>query len=144
MSSDLTFDSHIDHIVKAGQKMSAWAQRTFKSRKVAPMLTILKSLVRSKAEYASILWSPTDSKNIQRIESVQRRFTDKIAKYRKYNDNLGFTECVVSYADRLKDLKLYSLQRRRERFMLCYMFKVHIGSVPDLGFLSDDTRNGPR
>ena len=27
--------------------------------------------------------------------------------------------------------------------MLCYMYKMHMGIVPDLGFLSDDTRNGP-
>ena len=108
------------------------------------MLTILKSLVISTAEYASILWSPTDSTNIQKIEAVQRRFTSKISKFRKYNEELGYTECVVGYADRLKDLKIYSLQRRRERFMLCYMYKLHIGSVPDLGFLSDENRNGPQ
>ena len=50
--------------------------------------------------------------------------------------------CVVDHWDRLKKLKLYNLQRRRERYMLCYMYKIHIGMVPDLGFLSDNGRQG--
>ena len=30
-----------------------------KKRETGPMITMLKSLVRSKMEYVSILWSPT-------------------------------------------------------------------------------------
>ena len=65
-----------------------------------------------------------------------------MAKFRCYNEDTGFTECVVDYWDRLKELKLYSLERRRERYMIVYMYKLHIGLVPDLGFLSDTGRNG--
>ena len=106
------------------------------------MLTIWKSLIRSRGEYASILWSPSDATNIRNLENTQRRFTSKFAEFRKYNDTTGHTECIVDYWDRLKKLKLNSLQRRRDRYMICYMYKIHIGMVPDLGFLSDIDRNG--
>ena len=48
MSSDPQFNLHINNIVKDAQKMSAWALRTFRTRKTGPMLTIWKSLIRSR------------------------------------------------------------------------------------------------
>ena len=136
MSSDAKFDYHINNIIKAAQIMSAWVLRTFNTRETGPMLILFKQLVRSKVEYASILWSPTDACNIQRLENVQRRFTSRFAVFRQLNETTGLTECFVNYWDRLKRLKLYSLERRRERYMILYMYNIHIGSVPGLGFLS--------
>ena len=40
MSSDAQFHLHINNVVKGAQKMSAWALRTFRTRKTGPMLTI--------------------------------------------------------------------------------------------------------
>ena len=136
MSADVTFDYHINSIVKGAQVMSAWVLRTFDSRAVGPMMTLLKSLVRSKVEYASILWSPTDIGNIRKLENIQRRFTSKFSMFRRYNDDRGYTECYVDYWERLKRLKLYSLERRRERYMIMYMYNIHLGLVPGIGFLS--------
>ena len=79
------------------------------------------------------------------MENIQRRFTSKIASLRALNAETGFTECVVDYWDRLASLKLYSLERRREHFMILYMFKIHIGAAPDLGFLRECTiRHGTK
>ena len=44
------------------------------------------------------------------------------------------TLCNVSHPERLKALKLYSLQRRRERYIIIYMFKIKIGLVPNPDF----------
>ena len=142
MSADCTFDYHINNIIKGGQKMSAWALRTFRTRATIPMLILLKSLVISKMEYASILWSPTDIGNIRNLENVQRRFTSKFGIFRKLNPTTGYVECYVDYWERLKRLKIYSLERRRERYMILYMYKIFIGLAPDLGFLSDFTMRG--
>ena len=60
--------------------------------------------------------------------------------FRRYNDDTGHTECYVDYWERLKRLKLYSLERRRERYMIMYMYQIHLGMVPDLGFLSDSNQ----
>ena len=41
---------------------------------------------------------------------------------------------MLSYPDRLKTLKLDSLQRRRDRYTIIYMFKIKCGLVPNPGF----------
>ena len=40
--------------------------------------------------------------------------------------------CFISYSKRLDVLKLYSLQRRRERYDIIYMWKIIEGLVPNL------------
>ena len=46
------------------------------------------------------------------------------------DEELGMTICTTSYPDRLKTLKLDSLQRRRDRYTIIYMFKIKCGLVP--------------
>ena len=135
MSASAKFDFHINTIIKAAQTMSAWVLRTFMTRKTLPMLILLKTLIVSKVEYASILWSPSDQRNIANIENIQRIFTSKMAIFRRYHKANGLMECTTNYWERIERLKIYSLERRRERYMILYMFKIHIGLVPDLGFV---------
>ena len=47
--------------------------------------------------------------------------------------------CTTPYPDRLKKLKILSLERRRERYMICYIYKIVIGLVvnPGLTFSYD-------
>ena len=78
MSASAKFDFHINTIIKAAQIMSAWVLGTFMTRKTLPMLILLKTLIVSKVEYASILWSPSDQRNIANIENIQSRFTRKM------------------------------------------------------------------
>ena len=136
MSDTALFDFHINSTIKGAQQMSAWVLRTFTTREAAPLIILLKSLVVSRVEYGSVLWSPSDIRSINNLENVQRRFTSRIAKFREYNEELGYTQCVVNYRERLRILKLYSLQRRRERYAIIYMYSLHISAVPDLGLMS--------
>ena len=55
------------------------------------------------------------------VENVQRSFT-------------RFISCMagLSYTERLTVLKLYSLQRRRERYIIIYVWKILKGLVPNL------------
>ena len=54
---------------------------------------------------------------------MQRAFTSKISVVSQFD-----------YWERLRKLKLMSLQRRRERFIIIWMFKCRLGEVPnDLG-----------
>ena len=127
ISSDLSFDYHISTLVKSAQQVSAWILRTFLSRDKWVLKVLLQSLLIPKCEYASVVWSPFDNKNINAIENLQRRFTCRIRQYQTYDEELNMWECTVPYADRLKDLKIYSLERRRERVMILYAYRVIIG-----------------
>ena len=96
------------------------------------MTKLLKTLI-PKVEYCSPLWSPIDSKNIKLLESVQENFTRYISDFRELNHQLNMYMCNTNYWDRLKNLKLFSLQRRRERYLIIYLFKIVNGFVPNPG-----------
>ncbi len=65
---------------------------------------LYKSMVRPHLEYGNAVWHPYKVKDVERIESVQRRATRMIP---------GMTG--LSYEERLKRLNLPTLQYRRMR-----------------------------
>ena len=85
------------------------------------MLTLWESLVQSRLEYCSQLWSPTQTGDIQAIEMVQRSFIRKISGCGHLN-----------YWQQLKYLKLYSLERRRERYRIIYVWRMLENQVPNI------------
>ena len=124
MCDDATFRGHIDEVCISARKVISWVCRTFKSRSVSTMLTIWKSLILPKLEYCSQLWSPTVKKDIQKLELVQRDFVRKIHLNNHYN-----------YWDILNCLNMYSLQRRRERYIVIYVWKILENIVPNVSSL---------
>ena len=79
ISSDMSFSIHIENTVTAANRLVGWAMRTFRRRSNLVMMTIWKSLVQSKLDYCSQLWSPSDQASISKLESVARNFTAKIS-----------------------------------------------------------------
>ena len=121
-SSDGSFRKHIDIIVAKANKMAGWVLRVFDSREKQPMLTLLKTLIIPLLEYCCPVWSPTDQGSIFLLEKVQRSFTKRI-----------FGLSHLHYWDRLTHLKLYSLHRRRERYIVIYIWKILHDLVPNPG-----------
>ena len=105
IASDLTFNTHINNVVSAATKLVGWTLRSFRSRNKPVMLTLWKSLIQSKLDYTSQLWSPSDQANIGHLESVARNFTARISGMKG-----------MDYWERPKSLKLYSQERRRDRY----------------------------
>ena len=75
MTSDLTFNTHINNVVSAATKLVGWTLRSFRSRSKHVMFSLWKSLIQSKPVYTSQLWSPSDQANKGHLESVARNFT---------------------------------------------------------------------
>ena len=92
--------------------------RSFRRRSKLVMMTIWKSLIQSKLDYCSQLWSPSDQGSISKLENVSRNFTAKISGLE-----------TADYWDRLKILKMYSQERRRERYRIIFVWKVLQGLV---------------
>ena len=103
ITADLSWKSHIRSVVSKGRSFAAWVLSVFKSREIEVMMTLYTTYVRSQLEYCSLLWNPQNIEDIELIEGVQRSFTSKISGVNHLN-----------YWDRLKQLNLMSLQRRRE------------------------------
>ena len=113
MSADCSFDHHISVISKKCSSIAGWILRTFTSRDRTPMLTLFNSIVLSRLDFGCQLWSPHQAKHINSIEKVQRSFTKHIS---------GMYS--LSYSERLTSLNLYSVQRRRERYIIIYVWKM--------------------
>jgi len=80
------------------------------------MLRLYKTLVRPHVECSISAWSPHYIKDKNQIEKVQRRFTKMIPELH------GLT-----YGNRLKALKLWTLEERRNRADLIEVFKLFRG-----------------
>ena len=121
---NLSWSSHIQHIVRKANQAASWILSVFRCRDHHTMLTLYKSLVRSHLEYCCPLWNPhNNTYNIKSLESVQRTFTAKINGYKDMN-----------YWDRLASLKLMSLQRRRERYIIFIIFMCKFNSKMKIMF----------
>ena len=120
LSNDATFTEHITSTAKKARGQLGWILRTFRTRDPLPMMTLYKSLVVPLLEYCCQLWSPHRPGDIQTIEAVQRTFTYRITSLRNLN-----------YWERLQSLKLYSLERRRERYLILYVWKTKQGMCPN-------------
>ena len=121
MSSSGNFRQHISTMIDAAQQLSGWVLRTFTTRKRDLMLLLWKSLIRSKLEYCSPLWCPTQTGDIQSLEQVQRNFLRKVSGMQH-----------LSYWQQLQELSLYSLERRRERYIIIYIWQIIEGKVPNI------------
>ena len=131
IASNLTFSVHIQNTVTAANRLVGWALRTFRRRSRLVMMTIWKSLIQSKLDYCSQLWSPADQSNISKLESIARHFTAQVE---------GMSG--MDYWQRLSALSLYSQERRRERYQIIFLWKVAQGLIK--GYSANFTQNDRR
>ena len=120
--------------------MIGWVLRTFKTRDPDPMLVLFRAVVLPHLEYCCQAMSPATLRDIRKLESVQRSFTARLSELRDLN-----------YWQRLERLQLYSLERRRERYLAIYTWKIINGLVPMIeggeeteGVVADCGRRGKR
>ena len=116
------FSDHIKIKVSKAKQIAGYIMRTFLSRKPEILLILLRSLVLPIIDYSSIIWNPHTFQDIATLESVQRNYTSKLE---------GMSD--MNYYQRLKSLKLYSSERRRDRYSILYIFKIIHGKVPNPG-----------
>ena len=121
MSENCEFDNHIATVVKKCSRLCGWILRNlFQAFQASPFNFVQVIIVIPHLDYGSQLWSPFQVKSINALERVQRVFT-------KHIDGMH----NLSYAERLKSLGIYSLQRRRDRYMAIYMWKILERKVPN-------------
>ena len=104
-NGNITFREHIDSIVTSSRIKIGILLRTFQTRERDLMKKLFKTYIRSRLEYCCSVWSPPEKaqRDINEIERIQKSFTNRIRGMEGLN-----------YHQRLKELELYSLERRRE------------------------------
>ena len=120
ITSDIKWSTHIGTIAKKARSVISWILSVFRCRSEDAMLTLYKSLARSHLEYCCPLWHPSKIADIITLEDEQRHFTSKITGLQSSN-----------YWTRLSKLSLFSLQRRRERYIILIMWKLLNGGCPN-------------
>ena len=110
-------------------------RRNIESRSPNVLLRLYKSIVRPHLEYAVQAWAPWMKKDIELVESVQRRFTRMIT---------GMQD--LSYEERLARLRLRSLEARRRRGDAIQTLKIlkRIDHVDPENFFEVDTQGRSR
>jgi hypothetical protein len=120
ISADLSFNLQVEKTVSAASKMAGWGLRSFRRRSLFTMKTIWKTLVQPKLDYCSQYWSPGDQDSINKIESVQRHFLSKVVVP---------GEDDMNYWAKLSKYQFTSQERRRERYMVIFLWKIAQGLV---------------
>ena len=108
----LLFRKHISMKISKANSMIFLIKHTFKYLDAEMFNLLYKSLVRPHVEYASTVWSPTLKMDINSLEKVQRRATKIVPQIAE-----------LSYHERLQHLKLPTLQYRRLRQDLIFIYK---------------------
>jgi hypothetical protein len=88
-------------------------KRNFAYRSKEVILKLYKSLVRPHLDYAMPAWSPYMEKDKKMIEKVQARATKLIPSLQH-----------LSYEDRLSQLHLTTLEKRRQRGDLIQTYRI--------------------
>ena len=112
VDNKLNFNEHIAKQSKKANMVMGIIRRTFKHLDDKMFVKLFKALVRPHLEYAQAVWHPQHAKEINLIESVQRRATKQVPKMKD-----------MSYQERLEKLKLPSLLYRRLRGDMIEVYK---------------------
>ena len=117
ISSDLTFNKHINEQFAQTNKMLGYIRRNTRTiNSVKTRRTIYLALVRSHLGYATHVWTPQSIELLLQLEKPQRRAT-------KYILNLPFTSSVC-YNFRLRTLHLQPICYWHEYFDMVHFFKI--------------------
>jgi len=116
VDEDLTFHHHIANAVNKASGMLGLIRKTFILIDETTVPRLFTAMFRSHLEYGNVIWHPRNRGDKLEVEKVQIRATKLIP-------NISH----LSYEDRLKFLKLPSLDFRRRRGDMIHVFKIMNG-----------------
>lgn len=140
--SRFDFSMHMESLTSNAFMTLGFVKRFAKSYSIDCRKTLYCSLVRSKLEYASQIWSPYHLKYKNMVERVQRNFTSWALNLRR--DPITFR--YVPYELRLETLQMEELSRRRAISAAVLMYDIISNRIDaivlsDLIVFNEPTRN---
>ncbi|XP_050042851.1 uncharacterized protein [Dermacentor andersoni] len=116
LTSNLTWNDHIDEIISKANKTLGFIRRNLYLANESTKLLAYTALVRSKIEYASIIWNPNQTYLINKLESLQNKAARFITK--TYSRTSSITAIKES-------LQLPSLEARRLLALLSHFHRLY-------------------
>ena len=115
ISKDFRWATHIENITTKASKSFGFLKRNLQVSAPSIKEPAYKALVRPHLEYCPCIWDPFTSKEIDKIEMVQRRSARYVLN--RYHNTSSVNEM-------LRELKWPSLQDRRQHARLTMLYKV--------------------
>ena len=112
VDNKLKFTKHVNTKISKANKILGLIKHTFKFLTADTLTLLYKSLIRPHVEYGTPIWSPHLKGDRDNIEKLQRRTTKLIPDLKD-----------KSYEERLRHLKLPTLEYRRLRTDLILLYK---------------------
>ena len=113
ISSNLKPSAQVAKAAASANCMLGRIKHTFTCLDKETLPALYKALVRPRMEFAIQAWSPYLRKDIVKLEKVQRRATKLVPDI-----------AHLSYEDRLVQLNMTTLEKRRERGDMIEVFKI--------------------
>ncbi len=113
IASSLKFSQQSKEAAGKANRMLGFENRNFSFKNKDVILPLYVSLVRPHLQYAVQFWSPHHAKDIAKLEAVQQRATKMITPLRN-----------KSYEERLAQLNLFSVEKRRFQGKIIECFKI--------------------
>ena len=120
----LHFHEHIDYLIKYCKKI--WFQILYitkYSSEYKQLITLYITLIRSRLEYAAIVWNNLTNSDCIRIEYIQAKL------YLKLNEKFG-PRCLV-------EVKLNFLELRRKFLQAMFVFKTLLAKIDNVELLNN-------
>ena len=117
LSNNLKWSNYISSITTKANMTAHTILRSFQTNNIKLIINLFNMYVRPTLEYNTCIWNPNLTKDINSVESVQRKFTKRLCQ----RNNIKFN----SYNDRLKILKMETLETRRYKRDVIIMFKIY-------------------
>lgn len=118
IDKELKFHRQTASAVKKANSSLGLIKKTFAFLDDKTLPLLFKSLVRPHLEYGNVIWGPFYKGDMQQVERIQRRATKVVSQLSS-----------LTYDERLRRLKLPSLQHRRRRGDMIMTYKIMTGKV---------------
>ena len=113
ITRDLKSAEQCTQSAKKAQSVLGMVRGHFRILDKEDFIVIYKTYIRPHLEYCVQAWSPHLKKDIECLERIQRRATKSVKGFKK-----------MEYNERLKQLGLYTLEKRRLRGDLIEVYKI--------------------
>ena len=102
-----------NNVLSTANQLSGWVLRICNTRKTLHMMALWNTLIRSRLNYCCHLWCPCKKGGVQALEQLQRQYIRKISGVQH-----------LTYWQQLKYLSLNYLERRREIYIIMYVWHI--------------------